>query len=99
VRFFVVVFFFFKIIGDLQHVHALSVQLLLASKNHADIAFVTDNILEQKPNRTAVYGGRPVRVRDDGKARHLFSFYLYVCLPPFAHVGCYFGRRQWHNLW
>jgi hypothetical protein len=53
-------------------VHALSVQLLLSSKNHADIAFVTDNILEQNPNRTAMYGGRQVRVREDGKARFFF---------------------------
>ena len=56
-----------QLIGDLQHVHALSVQLVLASKTQADIVFVTDNILEPTPHRTAAYGGRQVRVRADGK--------------------------------
>lgn len=54
-----------QLIGDLQHVHALSVQLVLAAKDPRHVAFVTDNILPHEPGRAAQYGGRAVVVAAD----------------------------------
>jgi len=58
-----------EVVGDMMHLHPFVMQLILSSKNHKNISWVTDALLEPNPTSSVTYGGRELEVKQETSDR------------------------------
>ncbi|XP_077863301.1 N-acetylgalactosamine-6-phosphate deacetylase-like [Saccoglossus kowalevskii] len=60
-----------EVIGDMRHVHPLTISTLLKTRSINNVAFISDCTAESNPGKKVKYCGRDVEVSADGKCLYL----------------------------
>ncbi|XP_077991798.1 N-acetylglucosamine-6-phosphate deacetylase-like [Glandiceps talaboti] len=60
-----------EVIGDLRHVHAMTISAILKARHFSNIAFISDCTAESKPGEKVSYNNREMQVSEDGKCLYI----------------------------
>ncbi|XP_070555715.1 N-acetylglucosamine-6-phosphate deacetylase-like [Ptychodera flava] len=56
-----------EVIGDLRHVHAMTISTLLKARHFSNVAFISDCTAKPEPGAEIIYNSRKMQVSEDGK--------------------------------